>query len=321
MRLGQKIAALRKKNHLSQEALAEKMNVSRQAVSKWESEQSIPDIEKIVALSELFGVTTDYLLKSGTPSFELNHKDNNLTEELPILSDQQEQGYLTAAQKSASLRALAISLIICSPAILCFSTALAIMLDLGNLTIQLTGLGLVIAALAVAFGLLVYGWLNMREFKFLKKQNFNLAKEKAKLTPRMQNFRHTNTKYIVLASVLAVLSIMPPMIASENNSDGLGEAIAWGITWLLLSVACYYFSSYLFQQNSFTILTKHKRHLPAQLRRLYVYGSWLYALAVIGIYYIISRFEPCRSSGPNFIYLSTFIYILFTYFFIKEKAE
>lgn len=58
---------------------------------------------------------------------------------MPILSDQQEQGYLTAAQKSASLRALAISLIIRSPAILCFSTALAIMLDLGNLTIQLTG--------------------------------------------------------------------------------------------------------------------------------------------------------------------------------------
>ena len=61
-----------------------------------------PILKKIVALSELFGVTTDYLLKSGSPSFELNHKDNNLTEELPILSDQQEQGYLTAAQKSAS---------------------------------------------------------------------------------------------------------------------------------------------------------------------------------------------------------------------------
>ena len=61
MRLGQKITELRKKNNLSQEGLAEKMNVSRQAVSKWESDQSIPDIEKIVNLSELFGVTTDYL--------------------------------------------------------------------------------------------------------------------------------------------------------------------------------------------------------------------------------------------------------------------
>lgn len=61
MKLGQKIAELRKKSGLSQETLAEKMNVSRQAVSKWESNQSIPDIEKIVDLSELFGVTTDYL--------------------------------------------------------------------------------------------------------------------------------------------------------------------------------------------------------------------------------------------------------------------
>ena len=67
MKLGQKIAELRKKSGLSQEALAEKMNVSRQAVSKWESNQSIPDIEKIVDLSELFGVTTDYLLKLPTP--------------------------------------------------------------------------------------------------------------------------------------------------------------------------------------------------------------------------------------------------------------
>lgn len=50
MRLGQKIAELCKKDHLFQEALAEKMNVSRQAVSKWESDQSIPDIEKIVDL-------------------------------------------------------------------------------------------------------------------------------------------------------------------------------------------------------------------------------------------------------------------------------
>ena len=47
MRLGQKIAELRKKDHLFQEDLAEKMNVSRQAVSKWESEQLIPDIEKL----------------------------------------------------------------------------------------------------------------------------------------------------------------------------------------------------------------------------------------------------------------------------------
>lgn len=58
-----KLIALRKKKGWSQEELAEKMNVSRQAVSKWESAQSLPDLGKILALSTLFDVTTDYLLK------------------------------------------------------------------------------------------------------------------------------------------------------------------------------------------------------------------------------------------------------------------
>lgn len=320
MKLGQKIAELRKKNNLSQEGLAEKMNVSRQAVSKWESGQSIPDIEKIVALSELFGVTTDYLLKSGAPSFELKADDIDKTEQLPILSDKEVQNYLAAAQKNAKLRALAISLVICSPAIFNLATALDIFLDPGNLTIQLIGLALIIIALAIAFGLLVYSWLNMREFKYLKMQNFDLTKEKNELAPSIQNFRHTNTKYVVLASVLGILSIMPPLIASENHSNGLGGAIAWGMTWIFLSIAAYFIGSYLLQQNSFSILTKHKKHLPTKLHRQFVYGSWLYALAVIVIYYVMTRFRP-YGSGPNFVYLATIIYILFTYFFIKEKAE
>ena len=63
MILADKIAKLRKKNGWSQEELAEKMNVSRQAVSKWESAQTIPDLGKILQLGNLFGVTTDYLLK------------------------------------------------------------------------------------------------------------------------------------------------------------------------------------------------------------------------------------------------------------------
>lgn len=63
MILAEKIMQLRKKNGWSQEELAEQLNVSRQSVSKWESAQSIPDLNKILAMSELFGVSTDYLLK------------------------------------------------------------------------------------------------------------------------------------------------------------------------------------------------------------------------------------------------------------------
>ena len=63
MILADKIIEERKKLGLSQEELAEKLSVSRQAVSKWESAQSIPDLQKIILMSELFSVSTDYLLK------------------------------------------------------------------------------------------------------------------------------------------------------------------------------------------------------------------------------------------------------------------
>ena len=63
MILAEKIMELRKKNGWSQEELAEKIHVSRQSVSKWESSASIPDLSKILLLSQVFGVSTDYLLR------------------------------------------------------------------------------------------------------------------------------------------------------------------------------------------------------------------------------------------------------------------
>ncbi|HNX62730.1 MAG TPA: helix-turn-helix transcriptional regulator [Candidatus Limiplasma sp.] len=63
MDIATQIQNLRKANGMSQEDLADKICVTRQAVSKWESGQSVPDIEKVITLSELFNVTTDYLLK------------------------------------------------------------------------------------------------------------------------------------------------------------------------------------------------------------------------------------------------------------------
>lgn len=67
MNIADRIQYLRKQKGYSQEELADKTGVSRQAVSKWESEQSTPDLEKIIAMSELFEVTTDYILKGIEP--------------------------------------------------------------------------------------------------------------------------------------------------------------------------------------------------------------------------------------------------------------
>ena len=63
MTFGEKLQGLRQKAGMSQDALAEKLNVSRQAVSRWERDETMPETDKVVALADLFDVTTDYLLR------------------------------------------------------------------------------------------------------------------------------------------------------------------------------------------------------------------------------------------------------------------
>lgn len=78
MNLADRIQSLRKAKGISQEELAEQVGVSRQAVSKWESGQSTPDLEKIVIMSEFFEVTTDYLLKGTEPAKDKDEKTREL---------------------------------------------------------------------------------------------------------------------------------------------------------------------------------------------------------------------------------------------------
>ena len=82
MILADKIITLRKKAGWSQEELAAQLNVSRQSVSKWESVQSIPDMDKVVQMSQLFGVTTDFLLKDEIEIEE--HTQSEPVDEPPI---------------------------------------------------------------------------------------------------------------------------------------------------------------------------------------------------------------------------------------------
>ena len=63
MTFGEKLQSLRQKAGMSQDVLAEKLDVSRQAVSRWERNETMPETEKVILLADLFGVTTDYLLR------------------------------------------------------------------------------------------------------------------------------------------------------------------------------------------------------------------------------------------------------------------
>jgi transcriptional regulator with XRE-family HTH domain len=83
MNFSEKLLTLRKSKDLTQAQLAEKLNISRQSISKWESGQSIPELDKILELSNIFDVTTDYLLK---PS-----EIDELSVKTEILEKQQQQ--------------------------------------------------------------------------------------------------------------------------------------------------------------------------------------------------------------------------------------
>lgn len=86
MNMSDRIQYLRKSKGISQEELADKIGVSRQAVSKWESEQSSPDLEKIIIMSELFDVTTDYLLKGIEPVIDKEQRANKFATQVLFIS-------------------------------------------------------------------------------------------------------------------------------------------------------------------------------------------------------------------------------------------
>ena len=127
--LSEKIINLRKSRGWSQEELAERLNVSRQSVSKWESGVSNPDLDKIVAMSTLFGVSTDYLLKDATAEDrepirdfvceEEDNKDEKVFEEEPLptreVTAAEAEDYLAAIKKAGPRIALGVLLCILSP--------------------------------------------------------------------------------------------------------------------------------------------------------------------------------------------------------------
>ena len=110
MRLHEKIYELRKKEGLSQEALAEKLGVSRQSVSKWETGEATPEVSKLLSLSKLFGVTTDYLLDDESAE---KLQEAEAEEEKEELSPFAAVPVYETPKKNKSVRNITVMLILC----------------------------------------------------------------------------------------------------------------------------------------------------------------------------------------------------------------
>lgn len=110
MDIGEKLFELRKEKNLSQEEVAEKLNVTRQTVSKWETNQSTPDFDKIVPICELFGISTEELLTGKNPEekvLEDNISETEQPEEKPMTKEE-------ARRKSAEVVSTSVFLYILS---------------------------------------------------------------------------------------------------------------------------------------------------------------------------------------------------------------
>lgn len=145
MNLSEKIFTLRKGSDLTQEQLAEALNVSRQSISKWESGQATPELEKIVAMSQVFGVTTDSLLQ---PS-----EIDELSVKTEILAKQQQQLLAREKHHRKIMRCLLYSIGIY---LLFFSVYF-----IGHFYFKIWNPSIILAELLIATAIVIFIWANM----------------------------------------------------------------------------------------------------------------------------------------------------------------
>lgn len=220
MILADKLIQLRKKSGMSQEDLAEKMNVSRQAVSKWEGAQSIPDLDKILQLSELYGVTTDYLLKDSVESEEFTGKDTDENVRKVTLEEANE--FLALRKAAAPRIAFATFLCIISVIPLFILGGMSELPDKPISENAAGGIGMIIMLVlaAIAVGIYVYTGSQSAKFEFLEKEPFETEYGVSGVVQeRKKAFHNTYVKCNVIGTCLCVLSPAALFAAAINGVD------------------------------------------------------------------------------------------------------
>lgn len=159
MILADKIITLRKKNGWSQEELAEHLGVSRQAVSKWEGAQSTPDLERVLKMAQLFGVSTDYLLKDEMEESEpaaASCSDVYADSPIRTVSMEEANAFLKAKEQTTGRIALGAFLCTFAPVPLLLLTGISTFTELSLSSEAACLLGLVLLFAAVACALLLF---------------------------------------------------------------------------------------------------------------------------------------------------------------------
>ncbi len=221
-----KLIDLRKKNGWSQEELAEKLNVSRQAVSKWEGAQSIPDMSRIIQLSELFGVSTDYLLKENQELAEPTQESGE-TSSVRTVSMEEANAFLAVKEENSRRVALAVMLCILSPvALILLGGAQAF--GLLNWSEEAAGgIGLIVLILMIipAVGLFIISNLRISRYEYLEKEPVDtLYGVTGMVRDRKEKFQPVHTRYLLIGIMICIASVIPLFICIF-----FGKESFWGV--------------------------------------------------------------------------------------------
>ncbi len=310
MILSEKIITLRKRNGWSQEELAEKLDVSRQAVSKWESAASLPDLDKILRLSQVFEVSTDYLLKDDRedPSQRpAEYVETYQGTPLRKVSLEEANSYMETVRANALRISLGVMLCILSPAPLLLLEGFGLT---GRGLYDAFGTALLLLMIAAAVPLFIISSLKGSPYEHLSTEDFSLEYGVSGIVEKKKaGFEKTYTAAIAAGVALCIAGISPLLVAGTLDVGEDSDPVICVTLVLLLgcvAAATLLFirsgmiqSSYrrLLQIGEYQQKEKHFRRKAFPVRALY----WTLCTALcLGLYFYTLRWEiwliyPCAA--------------------------
>ena len=322
MILADKIIELRKKAGWSQEELAAQLGVTRQSVSKWEGAQSVPDMEKVVQMSRLFGVTTDYLLKDEIETIEQPDTRVPPAEDAAVRTAEQPEVLRRVSMEDASLylqlrlaaapkMAIATFLCIVSPICLILLAGMSEAPRFGISENMATGVGLCVLLLLVAAAVAIFISCasKVKEFEFLETEPFETAYGVAGMVKaRKEAFRDRYTQLNILGTVLCILAAVPLFVAVCLDRSDLTYIAAVCLLLLLAAIGCLAFVYGGTYQNAMTKLLEEGDYTRRNKKEAGPIGkiSTIYWLCVTAIF-LFYTFGPMGNGQPQY---SWFIWVI-----------
>lgn len=288
MILADKIMALRKKAGWSQEELAARLNVSRQSVSKWESAQSIPDMDKVVQMSRLFGVSTDFLLKD---ELELEEPVQSVPVDEPPLrrvTMEEASAYLALRREAAPRIALATFLCIISPVALLMLAAMSEVSRFGISENAASGIGLCVLLVLVAIGAALFLTCSakVRDFDFLEEVPFETEYGVSGMVKeRKQSFAAAYARLNIIGTVLCILSAVPLFVSMCMEASDVVYVAAVCLLLIIAGIGCVAFTyggtihasmERLLEEGDYTRQNKSRRSIKGTISTIY----WLLVTAI-----------------------------------------